>query len=141
MVGGMKTAAGTNRKIPIHKAISGIVQNRILMSKSGFLSELFENADEVETMKKSGTIEREKLLKTLERRYLKQWENLFAKLKIEGYTPHCTRHTFVTKMLEIGVPEYKVKKIVGHSTGSVTTDTYFNFSAQEMVKTVDLLEY
>jgi integrase len=141
MVGGIKTEAGINRKIPIHKSVLPLIENKILKSKNGFLFELFESNDEIQIAKNIGTIEQEKLLKSLERRYLKKWNLLFDNLQIKGFTPHCTRHSFVTKMLELGVPEYKIKKIIGHSTGSVTTDVYFSFSAEEMLKTVDLLEY
>ena len=38
-----------------------------------------------------------------------------------GYLPHNTRHTFVTRSLELGIPERIVKSVVGHKAGDITS--------------------
>ena len=42
----------------------------------------------------------------------------------DGFTFHCLRHSFAAHMLSKGVPIYKVSKIMGHSSVTVTEQHY-----------------
>ena len=60
-------------------------------------------------------------------------------LKIETkYTPHCTRHTFITKAKSVGMNEYVLKRIVGHKINDLTERVYTHRTIddlrQEMLK-------
>lgn len=40
------------------------------------------------------------------------------------YTPHCTRHTFISLLTEAGVDERIIQQIVGHKGKNVTQAVY-----------------
>lgn len=42
----------------------------------------------------------------------------------KGYTPHCTRHTCISLLTEVGVDERILQKIVGHKGQNVTQAVY-----------------
>lgn len=42
----------------------------------------------------------------------------------EGVTPHGLRHTYATRLLELGEHPKVVQELLGHSQISVTLDTY-----------------
>ena len=42
----------------------------------------------------------------------------------ELYSPHCTRHTFITNAKSAKIDEYALKVIVGHEIGDVTEEIY-----------------
>lgn len=58
---------------------------------------------------------------------------------IPGHVPHDTRTTFVSFMQENAVPLPIIQKIVGHSSGNITTDVYTKISLETMLKFVNNL--
>lgn len=97
--GGVKTAAGKNRVVPIHGAILPLVQTRL--KAFGAL------------MKESPQLFRESMYETL------------LRLGIEKHTPHDCRHTFSMLCDKYGVDNIAKKKLLGHSFGAdLSNGTY-----------------
>lgn len=55
------------------------------------------------------------------------------------YTPHDTRHTFITMMTEAGVDERIIKSIVGHSRGRNVTELYTHITLEAKLDAVNKL--
>lgn len=122
MVGGNKTRAGINRRIPINKKILPLVQKYYEQNKNNtYLITNFKG----EKMKYSN-YRREK------------WDNMMEKLKMQ-YTPHCTRHSFISLLNSAGAIPLNIKRIVGHSSQDITEDVYTHKTLQELSETVNLI--
>lgn len=101
MVGGVKTAAGINRIIPIHEEILPLVSAQYSTNKKY----LFQSA-----------------------RGNKLAYNYFAAHKFAplmkklnmSHTLHETRHTFISQADRVGLNGTILKKIVGHANGDIT---------------------
>ena len=95
MIGGMKTAAGKNRRVPIHPAIRSIVEEKY---KTATTSKLFNMV------------------------YRTYYNHLVEVLP--GHTPHDCRKTFITMAKKYNVDEYAIKRIVGHTITDITEEVY-----------------
>ena len=126
MIGGMKTAAGTDREVPICDRILEPVR------KMEYLSELL-NSEWFICDNDGSEMTYDK--------YNKRFHKLMTELGIEGHRPHDPRKTFVTMCKEKGVDEYAVKRIVGHSIDDITekiyTDRKFDWLLSEVKKIED----
>lgn len=111
--GGIKTAAGKDRIVPIHPAIYEFVKNKVL-TQNGKLCIY------------SQTQHRNALFyPTLER------------LKITGnpkHTPHDCRHTFSTLCEKYGVRENDRKRMLGHSFGNDVTNAVYGHRTLEELR-------
>lgn len=58
------------------------------------------------------------------RNLMRSFYRLSMKAGIRGASFHCMRHTFATRALEAGINSKVVQEILGHSTISMTLDTY-----------------
>ena len=65
--------------------------------------------------------------------------NEFFKQLLPTHTPHDTRTTFISYLQELAVPLPIIQKIVGHSSGNITTDIYTKLSLEPMLNAVNLL--
>ena len=125
IVGGMKTAAGTMRTVPIHPAIRPLVVQRVKeakLHKKSYLINCLDSGDGNMTYSK----------------YRYRFHALMEQLGIEGHKPHDPRKTFVTMCKNSGVDEYAIKYMVGHSiydiTESIYTDRNVEWLAKELTK-------
>lgn len=109
MYGGMKTKAGKNRAIPIHKNIISLVQKNIENSnKCG--SEWL-----ITTNKKHLTYNS----------YQYRFTSLIKLLKLNPeHRLHDARKQFVTMAKKYNVDEYAIKRIVGHHIEDITENIY-----------------
>lgn len=119
MIGGLKTEAGKERLIPIHKRIVPLLENRISEKEW-----LFSN-------KRGGQLKYSPFIKH-------HWSKLIKEIGAE-HTPHDTRHFFISEMDRLGVNRVTVQKIVGHSDRSVT-EHYTHKTVAELLDAVDKLE-
>lgn len=56
----------------------------------------------------------------------------------ENVSPHSARHTFITEALHLGVNEFALKAVVGHSPSArVTTEVYLDRDANAMKKAME----
>jgi integrase len=64
------------------------------------------------------------------------------KAGLYGYNFHSLRHTYATRMFELGIPVNVVSKLLGHAKTSITSDIYITVIPQlktDAVKALDLL--
>lgn len=116
--GGMKTAAGRNRVIPIHRRILPLIQT---LHDGGHL---FLFSDE------NG----EKWNYYAYRKRI--WDPLMDRLSM-AHTPHETRHTFITMASAAGADPVCIKRIVGHASGDITERVYTHKNIKELKLAVD----
>lgn len=114
IIGGMKTEAGTNRKVPIHPLIKPLVEKRYNQALKYNSLWLFNDR-----FSQTG-------LHLTYEKFRGRFESIMAELGINNKTGHCLRVTFVTKAYKAGVPEYMIKRIIGHSLKNNITDGVYN---------------
>lgn len=119
MIGGKKTAAGKDRKIPIHKCILPFIEKRV-RTNNEYLIEASGKRLKGQTFSKS------------------YWSKLMDRLDIQGCTPHYTRHTCATMLRVAGVEEDLRKLILGHASGDIT-DRYTHVPDSMLVEAIDKL--
>ena len=112
--GGMKTTAGKNRIIPVHERIRPI------------LSGLFETGKNNTVCLLSSYSERNVLYRTLEDFGM-------------DHTIHETRHTFRTKLDDLGVRSIIINLLMGHSNGNVGEDVYTHKRIEQLRDAINLL--
>ncbi len=120
LIGGVKTATGRNRVIPIAKCILP------------YVSEIYSQA----RFSQSPTLLPQGYLPVYMGYPLKK---LCKDLGLQLHRPHDTRHTFVTLAQNYGMDLYTLKKIVGHAQGDVTNDVYTHKNTQQLIDAVDKL--
>lgn len=120
MVGGVKTEAGKNRKIPIADCIYPFI--KAWYSKNAFSKYLFP-------INSASTF----------RYKLNQIVEIYG---LEEHKPHDGRHTFITLASNYGIDEILVKLIVGHSNSrNITQDVYTHKTQSQLLEAVNLLPY
>lgn len=130
IIGGMKTAAGTNRIVPISEKIKELVKNRYDEAiKLG--SEYLINTNDAITHKGN--------LKLTYDKYRHRFDKIIKRLRLnEEHRAHDGRVHFITKAKQCGLDEYAIKYIVGHAIIDVTESVYTHRSiewlCQEMQK-------
>ena len=124
MVGGLKTAAGKDRRVPIHKAILPYVE-RLMQSNGEYL---------ITRKPKTG-----KEKKYTYNTFLGSvWNPLMERLSFSEYTPHYARHTCATMMREANVAEDIRKLILGHRNDDIT-DRYTHHPDSMLLEAIDML--
>ncbi len=118
MVGGLKTEAGRDRSIPIHKKIIPIIErnigeNFLFQSPRGKALHYSNEGIKVN-------------------RYIKE-------LGL-SHTVHETRHTFISQCDRIGIDKVLIKRIVGHSTKDIT-EHYTHKNDDDILGVIDIFEY
>ena len=117
LIGGLKTKAGTNRIIPIHKRINPFICSFVNESKEYLLDNNYINYSNV----------------------YRNILNVNSMLHLNTHTIHDSRKTFITRLNDYGANITDIAKIVGHATGIITIDTYTIKAKEQLIKTVDLL--
>ena len=101
MIGGSKTEAGRNRKVPIHPRIYNIIERCLTETDSKFLF---------------GDMGYEQ--------YRVCFHKVIDDLGLSDHSPHDCRVRFVTSAKESGLDEYAIKLIVGHTIADLTERVY-----------------
>ena len=66
------------------------------------------------------------------------WSPLLEQIDLKEYTPHCTRHTCVSLLVEAKVDATTIKKIVGHRGAMTLTEkTYTHLDVQFLIDSVN----
>lgn len=121
MRGGLKTAAGIDRVIPLNKKIVPFVQ-QWLDRNTNYL------------------IQPDHKKKTTYYAYNSQgWDIIMSKLKFD-HLPHDCRHTFATWADEVGMDKLCVKLIMGHASTDITERVYTHKRIQQLIEAVDMLK-
>lgn len=124
MIGGMKTAAGTNRTIPIHQKIKPLI--RYFEEKNNNSVFLFP------AVRGKGSYN----YKT----FLYNFDNVIKKLGLSKRFPHDGRHTCSTLMAEQGIPLMYRQKILGHSSGNITDDVYVHIDKEILIEEINKID-
>lgn len=112
MTGGMKTKAGTNRKIPINSRIYDLVKKRYEIAKLKGSEYLFYKTTNPRAYMPYNT-------------YAAVFDRLIDKVGLNpNHRPHDCRVQFVTMMKNAGADEYAIKYITGHSISDITEKIY-----------------
>ena len=53
-----------------------------------------------------------------------KWQTLCKRTKINGFTPHSLRHFYASGLIASGADVATVQRALGHSSPSITLDTY-----------------
>lgn len=118
--GGLKTAAGKNRIVPIHSKIHDFVEHRLKIN-NGILFAI--DGQPIST----GT-------------YTKLFKETLKNIGIDTYhTPHDCRHTFTSMLDSAGVNQVCIDRLVGHSSGTLTTRTYTHKSIAELKQAIEMI--
>lgn len=118
LVGGIKTDAGKKRIIPLHRFLLPIIKER---SCQTWLVEL------------DGS-------RMSYKKYRSQVWNPIMKKYGHDYTPHDTRHTFMTAMHRAGASDFYIQKIVGHTSKNTAHSVYTHVEPSELVAEVNRLK-
>lgn len=112
--GGMKTASGKQRCVPIHTRIKDLVQKNYDEAVSLGSEFLFNDPASRNGMKM-----------TYDKYAYRFNEVILERLKLNpDHRPHDPRTTFVTMAKRAGVDEYAIKLMVGHKIQDITEGTY-----------------
>lgn len=123
IAGGIKTINGRNRKVPIHPLVKDIVVKYYNEAKEAGSEYLFNDVT-----KKQG-------LGLSNDQYLSRFNKAMEALKFgTKYSPHCTRHTFITKAKSVGMNEFILKRIVGHKITDLTENVYTHRTLDDLKK-------
>ncbi len=119
MFGGLKTDAGKNRCVPINSCIKELIINRYNEAKELGSEYLFNDING-----QQGTC------MTYDK-YRGRFNKVMKRLSMEHH-PHETRHTFITNAKKVGMDEYILKRIVGHSIPDITENVYTHRDMEEL---------
>ena len=71
---------------------------------------------------------------------LKELKRVYKKIGIEEKTFHDLRHTYATRLFELGEPAKTVQELLGHSNINVTLGTYTHVLEKQKIKTASLID-
>lgn len=123
-VGGIKTANGINREIPIHPAVKYIFEqyynkdNEFLFTKANGKRLFYADYN------------------TYYRLHFRDKHEF-----IKGKTAHCGRHTLETELQRLNIKQTIVNSIIGHKNGDIGSDTYNHISIEEKIEAINLITY
>ena len=130
IIGGMKTAAGTNREVPIHPRIKPLIEQRYIQATQRFQSEwLFNDA-----RGQQGTAMTYDKFRVRFRNALKELEMI--------HTGHEMRHTFATLAYQAGMDKYAIKRIIGHQTSheDLLESVYTHITFADLYKEIQKIQ-
>lgn len=123
MKGGIKTAAGKDRIVPIHSCIQPLVKRYYNPDKQLFIS----NPNNNKPLTKKA--------------YYKLFNAALTECNIHTkHTPHDCRHTFTSLLDSAGANEVCIDRLVGHASKSLTKKIYTHKDIEELRQTVELIK-
>ena len=120
MIGGLKTKAGIDRKIPINDKIKPLIK-KLMNENDKYLIE--KNKSKVNY-----------------RHYLDIFKNIMSKLDM-NHLPHDPRHTIATELDDIGTNDIIIKLILGHEIGDITKGVYTHKNIQQLIDAINQIRY
>ena len=114
IVGGIKTAAGRDREIPIARDVAPVLADLLPAARVGLCAYDLS-------------------------RFYGEFSELIRRTGIRPLRPYCQRHTCYTRLCESGAPQPVINAIIGHSNGKLG-DTYGHISLQAKLDAVDAMK-
>ncbi len=124
MKGGLKTDAGKNRIVPIHKVIKSLIENRMKEATTLQSEYLFNDINGQQSIHMTYDKYKGRFRKVMNRLHM-------------NHHPHETRHTFITKAKACNIDEYILKLIVGHSIEDITEKVYTHRTIEQLKAEMD----
>ena len=118
---GLKTEAGRDRIVPIHKKLEPII-------KAHIGAEHLFNHERSKTAKNTE--------KALRNQFLRKWSQLFP-----NHESHDCRHTFRSQLDRQEANRACINLIMGHKGSDVGERVYTHKTVQELISTIDLLDF
>ena len=116
LVGGMKTAAGKDRVIPIHPKIKPLIEQKIAQAQSDGCAKLIVS---------KGLEFKTKYRPLTYHKYYVRYNDICKELGLDAdHKPHDPRKQFITMAKKYKVDEYAIKRIVGHTISDITESVY-----------------
>lgn len=116
LIGGIKTAAGKDRIIPIHPNIKALIENKIAQAQSDGCTKLIVS---------KGLELKTKYRPLSYHKYFLRFKDICAQLNLApDHKPHDPRKQFITMAKKYKVDEYAIKRIVGHKISDITELVY-----------------
>ena len=119
MTGGVKTASGKNRVVPIHSKILSIVEARAAASKSGHLFEYNGHKMHVSV-------------------YYSVWGRIMQDTGMQ-HVPHECRHTFRSRLDSAGANRVCIDRLMGHKSGNTGERVYTHKTLEELRANIELI--
>lgn len=116
---GVKTEAGKNRIVPIHKKLVPVIQSHI-------------GAEYLFNLERSKTARNPE--KALQGKFITEWSKVFH------HDTHDCRHTFRTQLDKNGANKICIDRIIGHK-GDLGERVYTHKAVQDLIEAMDLLDY
>lgn len=129
IIGGMKTEAGEDRYVPIHPKIKDFIR---------YYYERTNGSDEFLIKAEDGQNDTVMTFDKYRARFNKSMKRIGA---TGLYTPHCTRHAFITSGKKNDMDEYALKMIVGHEINDVTERVYTHRDSDFLQKEILKIKY
>ena len=120
ITGGIKTAAGKNRLVPINHKIFDLVVKRMNKSNTYFI----ENP--------KGHIMK------YDNYYRDNWIYIMEQLNMK-HKPHDARHTFATLMSKADANPVSIKKLIGHNSYATTEKIYTHKDIEDLRAAIELI--
>ena len=133
LVGGGKTDAGKNRRVPVPAAISDIIQARLSVEGTDLL---FPMA----IIDRKGAFQGFREMKD---QYLREsvFKPLVARLGIaEGKVPYCARHTYSDKLKDAEGDDKAKAAMMGHTDYDFTRKRYQSVGLEDIAKVADSIK-
>lgn len=113
LTGGIKTAAGRGREIPIARAIQPVFEALLPASRYGLCQYSLDA-------------------------FYSEFTEMVRRTGIRPLRPYCQRHTCYTRLLEVKpeIPKAVINSIIGHSNGKLG-DTYGHISLEAKLAAID----
>lgn len=119
LIGGIKTAAGKNRRVPIHHSIKALIEHRAKINREGFL---FESRN---GMYKS-------------RFFREKFKSVMNSVNME-HVPHECRHTFETLLDNAGANRKCIDMMMGHVSKDIGNRVYNHKTLEQLKENIELL--
>lgn len=128
MIGGVKTAAGRNRTIPIADCILPFVRHFYNIARFKGISTLLISGNG-KAMQSAHPLR-------------VAVKSAFTQYNLPQHLPHDFRHTFVSLAAHCHIPDYQIRRIVGHaSRDNVTDAVYTHIGINELLCAVNALPW
>lgn len=121
MTGGIKTAYGKDRLIPIHADIRQLVESHV---GGKYLFQFKQDQDN----------------DVFTRWWSRQWKDAMEQLNFNHLTHDC-RHTVRSKLDSAGANKVAIDRILGHSSNSIGEKVYTHKTVEELKEALALLSY
>ena len=123
LVGGLKTEAGKNRTVPVHRSILPLIESWAACGNVALYAD-----------KKGGPYTKDRFTRNV-------WKPAIKAMGLpDDLTPHSARHTCATRLSAAGARPEDIQAILGHADYSVTANTYINQDTAALTASMALLK-